>query len=75
MVTGEFDESDCAQSFDNSYMNWADAHGVSYLAWGWYVLTGQPCSSLCLITDASGTPASPNGVAVRTHLEFLPALH
>jgi hypothetical protein len=75
LVTGEFDESDCSESFDNSYMNWADAHGVSYLAWGWYVLSGQPCSSLYLITDAAGTPASPNGVAVRAHLESLPALH
>jgi endoglucanase len=75
LVTGEFDESDCSENFDDSYMNWADAHGVSYLAWGWYVLTGQPCSSLYLVTDSSGTPASPNGVAVHSHLESLPALH
>jgi endoglucanase len=75
LVTGEFDESDCSQTFDNTYMGWADAHGVSYLAWGWFVLSGQPCSSMYLITDSSGTPASPNGTAVRAHLESLPALH
>jgi len=45
VVTGEFDEDDCPASgdapgnFDNTYMSWADAHGVSYLAWGWYVAT------------------------------------
>jgi hypothetical protein len=72
LVTGEFDESDCSQSFDNSYMNWADSHGVSYLAWGWYVLTGQPCSAMYLVTDSSGTPAAPNGAAVHTHLKSLP---
>jgi endoglucanase len=75
LVTGEFDESDCSTAFDNSYMDWADAHGVSYLAWGWIVLGSQPCSSLYLITNYNGTPASPNGVAVRTHLRSLPALH
>ena len=68
VVTGEFDEDDCSDSFDDSYMNWADSHGVSYLAWGWYVLTPASCSSLYLITDAGGTPASPNGVAVKDHL-------
>jgi hypothetical protein len=75
LVTGEFDESDCSQNFDKSYMTWADAHGVGYLAWGWFVLTSQPCSALYLVTDYNGTPASPNGVAVQTHLKSLPALH
>jgi hypothetical protein len=74
LVTGEFDESDCSQTFDNAYMKWADGHGVSYLAWGWFVLTAQPCSALYLVTDHTGTPAAPNGVAVRTHLRSLPPL-
>jgi hypothetical protein len=78
VVTGEFDEDDCppsgadASDFDNAYMSWADAHGVSYLAWGWVVLEApQPCSALYLITDYSGTPAEPNGVALRDHLAAL----
>ena len=77
VVTGEFDESDCPASpddpsnFDNTYMSWADAHGVSYLAWGWYVLDPASCSSLYLITDPEGTPAVPNGVAVHDHLVAL----
>ena len=74
LVTGELDESDCSTGFDDSYMNWADAHGVSYLAWGWFVLSSQPCSALYLITSANGAAASPNGVAVRAHLRSLPPL-
>jgi hypothetical protein len=50
VVTGEFDEDNfqnasCANktpsTFDADYMNWADQHGVSYLAWGWEVLSAQ----------------------------------
>ena len=43
-------------AFDNTFMTWADAHGVGYLAWGWYVLNEPTCSSIVLITDSSGTP-------------------
>ena len=76
VVTGEFDEDDCPAgggadptNFDNTYMNWADAHGISYLAWGWLVLSADPtCDKLTLIDDYSGTPADPNGVALRAHL-------
>ena len=49
VVTGELDEGyDCVDppstttgptNFDATYMRWADAHGVSYVAWGWYMLT------------------------------------
>ena len=39
---GEFDQNVGAPStFDVDYMNWADLHGVSYLAWGWWVLSPQ----------------------------------
>ena len=73
VVTGEFDQGyDCAgpptspaalTTFDNTFMNWADADGVSYLAWGWWVLgnTSTPCSALgdpgdnyALISDYDG---------------------
>jgi len=86
VVTGEFAEdnfenSTCANktpnNFDNEYMSWADAHGVSYLAWAWLVespseIAADECDAHILITDYSGTPASPNGVAVRNHLLSLP---
>ena len=35
VVTGEFGESDCRTAFIKSFMNWADAHNVSYLALNW----------------------------------------
>jgi endoglucanase len=79
VVGGEFDQNICAAStFDVDYMNWADQHGVSYLAWGWWVLSPQEiadagCSAYYLISDPSGTPAAPNGVALHDHLATLPA--
>jgi hypothetical protein len=78
VVTGEFDEDDCpagggtqVDNFDNAYMDWADAHGVSYLAWGWLVPDPLSCSSLTLLSAYPGTPAQPNGVALRDHLRAL----
>jgi endoglucanase len=77
VVTGEFDQDVCAAStFDNDYMTWADAHGIGYLAWGWWVLSAQEisddgCSAYYLITDPTGTPAAPNGVNLHDHLATL----
>ena len=81
VVTGEFDQEECPagggddpSDFDNTYMDWADRHGVSYLAWGWFVLpSSEPCGALYLITSYSGTPVEPNGVALRDHLAALAA--
>ncbi|HEX3834525.1 MAG TPA: cellulase family glycosylhydrolase [Solirubrobacteraceae bacterium] len=85
VVTGEFDEDDfdsatCANrtpsTFDADYMNWADQHGVSYLAWGWEPLSpqyisDQGCRAYYLTSDPSGTPAVPNGTALHDHLAAL----
>jgi len=87
VVTGEFDEDNfdnpscdnrTPDTFDTDYMNWADQHGVSYLAWGWEVLgaqeiTDQGCSAYYLTSDPGGTPAAPNGTALHDHLLSLPA--
>jgi hypothetical protein len=79
VTTGEFDQDVCGPSnFDDEYMEWADGHGVGYLAWGWWVLTPQEiaadgCSAYYLLSDYSGTPASPNGTNLRGHLLALPA--
>ncbi len=86
VVTGEFDEdnyteSQCANktpsTFDQDYMNWADQHSVSYLAWGWLVLTqpekdSEGCSAFYLLEDYGGTPAAPNGTSLHDHLLALP---
>jgi endoglucanase len=77
VVTGEFDQDVCQPStFDESFMSWADLHGVGYLAWGWWVLSAQEisdagCSAYYLITDPTGTPAAPNGTALHDHLARL----
>jgi endoglucanase len=90
VVTGEFDQGyDCADpptapssltTFDQTFMNWADQNGVSYLAWGWWVLgnTSTTCSALggggdnyALISDYSGTAVSPDGLNLYLHLAAL----
>jgi Cellulase (glycosyl hydrolase family 5) len=79
VVTGEFAEDVCTPAnFDNEYVGWADANGVSYLAWGWVVLSAEDianegCSAYQLISDYGGTPDPPNGTDVHAHLLTLPA--
>jgi hypothetical protein len=35
VVTGELGEGDCRDRYIDPYMDWADAHGISYLGWAW----------------------------------------
>ena len=65
VVTGEIGENDCAPAFIDSYMAWADAHGVSYLGWSWN--TASCGSGPALITSYSGTP-TPFGAGLQSHL-------
>ena len=60
----------CSSAFVEPLMEWADAHGVSYLAWGWVVsdCTDEPA----LITSYDGTPTA-YGAGVRDHLRQLEA--
>ncbi len=67
VVTGEVGQQECAYDFVDGYMSWADAHGVSYLAWAWNV---WPCTNHGLITDYAGTPSA-YGEGVRAHLAAL----
>lgn len=76
VVTGEVGENDCAAGFIDSYMAWADAHGVSYLGWTWdatdggsWTCTGGPS----LITDYDGTPTQTYGAGYQAHLAALAA--
>lgn len=80
IVTGEFGESDCSTSFVDSYMNWADQHNVSYLAWTWQVNGYKNCqsgnssaaveSNLQLLQSNNGAPASivPAANVIKQHL-------
>lgn len=65
VVTGEFGDKDCNHDWSDGYLNWADAHGVSYLAWAWY--PGDCAGMPALITDWNGTPSG-FGVGIRDHL-------
>jgi endoglucanase len=67
VVTGEIGQGRCAHDFIDRYMAWADAHGVSYLAWGWNV---WGCELPGLIEDYDGTPTA-YGEGFRAHLAGL----
>jgi hypothetical protein len=67
VVTGEIGQGRCAHDFIDRYMSWADAHGVSYLAWAWNV---WDCDLPGLITDYKGTPTA-YGAGFRDHLAAL----
>jgi len=71
VVTGEIGENDCASSFIDSYMSWADAHGVSYLGWTWD--TWDCSSGPALISSYGGTPTG-FGAGYQSHLASLFAL-
>jgi hypothetical protein len=65
LLTGEmgFD------SYIETYMTWADAHGVGYLAWTWD--TWGCSGGQALISDYTGTPCSPYGTGYQQHLTLL----
>jgi len=65
MVITEFGASDCTGEWAESLMDWADARGVSYLAWAWnpWSCAGGPA----LIESFDGAPTT-YGAAVRRHL-------
>ncbi len=68
VVTGELGENDCASSFIDSYMNWADRAGVSYLGWTWD--TWDCSSGPALISSYDGTPTA-FGAGFEAHLAQL----
>jgi hypothetical protein len=72
LLTGELGESvngTCTQTFIDTYMAWADAHGVGYQGWTWDTWGG--CG--VLITGYSGTPTSGFGQGYQAHLAQLGA--
>jgi PKD repeat protein len=68
VVTGELGENDCAHGYIDSYMNWADQNGVSYLAWAWNTYS---CNTFpALISNFNGTPTA-FGAGFQTRLATL----
>jgi hypothetical protein len=72
VVTGEFGESGCTDSYALTYMAWADANHVSYLGWAWdSTESGWACSTgPALITNYTGTPTA-YGEGLMSHLAAL----
>jgi hypothetical protein len=64
VVMTEFGENDCAGGYVGPLMNWADAHGLSYLGWTWD--TWDCSSGPALISSYDGTPTG-FGKVVRDH--------
>jgi hypothetical protein len=68
VVTGEFGEYECATTYVNPYMTFADSHGISYLGWAW---DPYGCGSFpALIVDYTGTPTA-YGMGLKSHLASL----
>jgi endoglucanase len=71
VVSSEIGETDCGSDYIDPYMDWADQHGISYLAWAWYAGPGLACNDgPSLIEDYEGTP-NPYGKGFREHLRAL----
>jgi hypothetical protein len=68
VVTGELGENDCAHGYIDQYMQWADAHGISYLGWTWD--TWDCANGPALISNYDGTPTA-FGIGFRDHLAAL----
>jgi hypothetical protein len=57
VLTDEMGQPDCGTSYVSEYLDWADAHGISYLPWGWE-LWGCSNHAYGLLSDWSGKPNS-----------------
>ncbi|HEY4780004.1 MAG TPA: cellulase family glycosylhydrolase [Solirubrobacterales bacterium] len=73
VVTSELGESDCSHQYIDPYMDWADRHDISYLAWTWDTGNGWTCEGgTALIDNYDGQP-TPYGIGFREHLRRLAA--
>ena len=71
LITGEVGENDGGTALLDSYLNWADQNGVSYLAWTWD--TYGCGSAMSLVSDYNGAPCSPYGSDYQQHLASMAA--
>jgi hypothetical protein len=65
IVVGELGELDCGDTLYAPFLDFADRHGISYLAWAWFV--GDCAREPSLISSYSGTPTA-YGVGYKRHL-------
>lgn len=76
VVTGEFGQHTCTADLYSPYLNWADSHGVSYLAWAWFVQSRQKTRTCgkdepAVISNYSTGAPSGEGQAYHDHLAGL----
>lgn len=64
VVAAEVGEDDCRSEFTGGFLGWADAHGVSTLAWAWNTFDCR--TGPALITTYAGSP-TPYGAGVEAH--------
>jgi endoglucanase len=69
IVVGEFGELDCGDTLYPPFLRFADQHGISYLAWAWFV--GNCASEPSLITSYTTGAPTPYGIGYRNHLRSL----
>jgi endoglucanase len=68
LVAAEIGETDCAHTYIDGFMSWADGHEVSYLGWAWDAHHGWTCTEgPSLIQNYEGDPTD-YGVGLRDHL-------
>jgi endoglucanase len=68
IVAGEVGELDCGDTLYPPFLEFADRHEISYLAWAWFV--GSCAHEPSLISNYSGT-ATAYGAGYRQHLASL----
>jgi endoglucanase len=69
VVATELGQRACSDAFMDSFMNWADSAGVSYLGWSW---NPSGCAAPSLIRSWDGRPTA-SGERLRNHLRGLEA--
>jgi hypothetical protein len=71
VITGELGEEDCNHDYTDSYMDWADLHGISYLGWAWNIGNGWTCTGGPSLIDSYDGDPSEFGIGLRNHLRKL----
>jgi hypothetical protein len=76
VIATEFGLTNAAVDTMTPFMTWADAHGIGYAPWAWWVVDASESASAALyalIADDTGfTPKAPAGTIYAEHLAQLP---
>jgi endoglucanase len=76
VIASEFGQTDGTTTHFAAFLPWADAHGIGYAPWAWWVVDAsesQSAALYALITDnTTFAPKAPAGTAYFAHLQALP---